>query len=172
MDALEAIRTRRSVRKYRPDPVPEELLKEVLSAARIAPSADNAQPWKFIVVTDEEIKRKLIQACAGQKFIAEAPLVIVGCGFPEDAYATAGGYMSSFVMDVTIAMDHLILAATSLGLGSCWIAAFKEEKVKEILGIPDDVRVVALTPLGYPDESPKKTSRKDLAELFIYNKFE
>lgn len=147
-------------------------MKEVLSAARLAPSANNAQPWKFVIVRDEELKRKLVQACAGQKFIAEAPIVIVGCGFPDDAYATAGGYMNSFVMDVTIAMDHLILAATSLGLGTCWIAAFKEEKVKEILGIPPDVRVVALTPLGYPDEVPAKTSRKDLAELICYDRFE
>lgn len=172
MDTLEAIRTRRSVRKYRPDPIPEELLKEVLSAARIAPSAENAQPWKFVIVTDEDIKLKLVQACAGQKFIAEAPMVIVGCGFPDDAYATAGGYMNSHVMDVTIAMDHLILAAASVGLGTCWIAAFKEEKVKDILGIPSDVRVVALTPLGFPQETPGKTSRKDLAELICYDRFE
>ncbi|MDH4122577.1 MAG: nitroreductase family protein [Thermoplasmata archaeon] len=172
MDVLEAIKTRRSVRRYKPDPVPEEILKEILSAARMAPSADNAQPWKFVVVTDEEIKRKLVQACNSQKFIAEAPIVIVGCGFPDDAYATAGGYMNSFVMDVMIAMDHLILAATSLGLGSCWIAAFKEEKVREIIGIPSDARVVALTPLGYPNEVPNKTSRKSLAELISYDKFE
>ncbi|MEM2839011.1 MAG: nitroreductase family protein [Thermoplasmata archaeon] len=172
MDVLEVIKNRRSVRKYRPDPIPEEILKEVLSAARMAPSANNAQPWKFIIVRDEELKRKLVQACAGQKFIAEAPIVIVGCGLPDDAYATAGGYMSSYVMDVTIAMDHLILAATSLGLGTCWIAAFKEEKVKDILGIPMDVRVVALSPLGYPDETPARTSRKDLAELISYDKFD
>ena len=172
MDVLEVIKSRRSVRKYRPDPIPEELLKEVLSAARMAPSANNAQPWKFIVVRDEELKRKLVQACAGQKFIAEAPMVIIACGLPDDAYATAGGYMNTFVMDVTIAMDHLILAAASLGLGTCWIGAFKEEKVKEVMRIPMDVRVVALTPLGYPDEMPRKTSRKDLAELVSYDKFD
>jgi len=172
MDVLEAIKNRRSVRKYRPDPIPEELLKEVLSAARMAPSADNAQPWKFILIRDEELKRKLVQACAGQKFLAEAPMVVVGCGSPDDAYATAGGYMSSYVMDVAIAMDHLILAAASLGLGTCWVANFKEEKVKDILGIPADIRVVAITPIGYPDEIPKKSSRKDLAELISYDKFE
>lgn len=172
MDLLEAMRTRRSIRKYRSDPISEEQLKEILSAARMAPSAENAQPWKFIVVTDEELKRRLVSACAGQKFIAEAPIVIVGCGFPDEAYATAGGYLNSYVLDVTIAMDHLILAATAQGIGSCWIAAFREEKVKEILNLPQDVRIVALTPLGYPDEIPKKTTRKDLADLVSYDKFE
>jgi nitroreductase len=172
MEVLEVMKSRRSVRKYKSTPVPEESLKEVLTAARAAPSGVNAQPWKFVVVTDEEIKRKLVQACNGQKFIAEAPIVIVGCGFPDDAYATIGGYMNSHVIDVTIAMDHLILAAASSGLGTCWIGAFKEEKVKEILGIPPDVKVVALTPLGYPDEVPSKKSRKDLAELVCYDKFE
>jgi nitroreductase len=172
MEVLEAMKTRRSVRKYKSTPVPEEVLKDVLSAARAAPSAVNAQPWKFIIITDEEIKRKLVQACNGQKFIAEAPLIIVGCGFPDEAYATIGGYMNGYVIDVTIAMVHLVLAATSAGLGTCWIGAFKEEKVKEILNIPPDVKVVALTPLGYPDENPSKRSRKDLAELVCYDKFE
>ncbi len=172
MEILEAIRLRRSIRKYRPNPIPEEKLKEILSAARMAPSGVNSQPWKFIIVTDEDTKRKLIQACNGQKFVAEAPVVIVACGFPDDAYGTIGGYMNGYVMDVTIALDHLILAATSAGLGTCWIGSFKEEKVKEILGIPPDVRVVALTPVGYPDETPAKRSRKDLAELVSYDKFE
>lgn len=172
MEVLEAMKTRRSVRKYKSTPVSEEVLKDVLSAARAAPSGVNAQPWKFIIVTDEEIKRKLVQACNGQKFIAEAPLIVVGCGFPDEAYPTIGGYMSGYVIDVTIAMDHLILAAASAGLGTCWIGAFKEEKVKEILGIPQDVKVVALTPIGYPDEVPSKRSRKDLAELVCYDKFE
>ncbi len=172
MEILEAIRTRRSIRKYKSTPIPEEILKEVLSAARMAPSGSNSQPWKFIVVADEDAKRKLVQACNGQKFIAEAPLIVVGCGFPDDAYGTIGGYMNGYVMDVTIAMDHLILAAASVGLGTCWIGAFKEEKVREVLGVPPDVKIVALTPLGYPDEAPAKRSRKDLAELVCYDKFE
>lgn len=172
MDILEAMKLRRSVRGYRSDPVPDEHLKTVLDAARIAPSANNAQPWRFIVVSEEDLKRRLIQACNGQEFIAEAPIVIVGCGYPDEAYGTVGGYMSSYVMDVTIAMDHLILAATSLGLGTCWIAAFKEEKVREILGIPQDVKVVALTPLGYPADASRKSSRKNLAEIVNHDRFE
>lgn len=172
MEILEAIRTRRSIRKYKSTPIPEDLLKEVLSAARMAPSGANAQPWKLIVVADEDTKLRLVQACNGQKFIAEAPVIIAGCGFPDDAYGTIGGYMNGYVMDVTIAMDHLILTAASVGLGTCWIGAFKEEKVREVLGLPEDVKVVALTPLGYPDETPAKRPRKDLAELVCYDKFE
>ncbi len=169
---MEAIKTRRSIRKFRETPVPENLLKEVLNAARLAPSADNAQPWKIIVVRDEQMKQKVTQACNGQKFLVQAPIVLVVCGIPEDAFQTVGGYMSSHVIDASIALDHVTLAAHSLGLGTCWVAWFKEEKVKDILGIPEDVRVVALSPLGYPDESPERPSRKNLEELIAYDKYE
>lgn len=172
MDLMEAIKTRRSIRKFRETPVPENLLKEVLNAARLAPSADNAQPWKIIVVRDQQMKQKVTQACNGQKFLVQAPIVLVVCGIPEDAFQTVGGYMSSHVIDASIALDHVTLAAHSLGLGTCWVAWFKEEKVKDILGIPEDVRVVALSPLGYPDESPERPSRKNLEELIAYDKYE
>ncbi len=169
---MDAIRTRRSVRKYKPTPVAESALKEVLNAARLAPSADNAQPWKVVVVRDEQVKLKLAAACNGQKFIAQAPLVLVACGLPDEAFQTAGGYMSSHVIDVSIAVDHLTLAAHALGLGTCWIAWFKEDKVREILGVPEDVRVIALTPLGHPDETPDKTPRKNLEELVVYERYQ
>jgi len=172
MDLMEAIRTRRSVRSYKPTPVPEDTLKEVLNAARLAPSADNAQPWKIIVVRDEETKRQLAMGSNGQKFIAQAPVVLVACGIPDEAFQTAGGYMSSHVIDVSIAVDHLTLAAHAAGLGTCWIAWFKEDKIREILGIPEDVRVVALTPLGYPGETPEKTPRKNLEELITYERYQ
>jgi len=172
MDLMEAIKTRRSIRRYKPLQVPETLLREVLNAARLAPSADNAQPWKMVVVRDELVRSKLAVACNGQKFIAQAPIVLVACGIPEDAFQTVGGYMSSHVIDATIAMDHLTLAAHSLGLGTCWIAAFKEDKVREILGIPEDVRVVALTPLGYPDETPERSPRKNLEDLMVFDKYQ
>jgi nitroreductase len=169
---MDAIRTRRSVRKYRSTPVAESTLKEVLNAARLAPSADNSQPWKIVVVRDEQVKLKLAAACNGQKFIAQAPLVLVACGLPDEAFQTVGGYMSSHVIDVSIAVDHLTLAAHALGLGTCWIAWFKEDKVREILGVPEDVRVIALTPLGYPDETPEKTPRKNLEELVVYERYQ
>jgi nitroreductase len=172
MDLMDAIKTRRSIRKFKETPVPENLLKDVLNAARLAPSADNAQPWKIIVVRDEQMKHKVTQACNGQKFLVQAPVVLVVCGIPEEAFQTVGGYMSSHVIDASIALDHVTLAAHSLGLGTCWVAWFKEEKVKDILGIPEDVRVVALTPLGYPDESPERPPRKNLEELIVYDKYE
>ena len=169
---MEAIKTRRSVRRYKALEIPETLLREVLNAARLAPSADNAQPWKIVVVRDEQLKLKLAAACNGQKFIAQAPMVLVACGLPDEAFQTVGGYMSSHVIDASIAVDHLTLAAHALGLGTCWIAWFKEEKVREILGIPEDVRVVALTPLGYPDETPERTPRKNLEDLTVFDKYQ
>lgn len=172
MDLMEAIKTRRSIRRFKSAPIPDHLLKEVLNAARMAPSADNAQPWKIIVVMDEQTKLKLAACANGQKFIAQAPVVLVACGIPDEAFPTVGGYMSSHVMDVSIAMDHLTLAAHALGLGTCWIAWFKEEKVRELLGIPEDVRVVTLTPLGYPDEAPERTPRKNLEELVAYERYQ
>jgi len=172
MDLMEAIRTRRSIRTYKPTPIPEDALKEVLNAARLAPSADNAQPWKMVVVRDEQTKLKLAAASNGQKFIAQAPVVVVACGLAGEAYPSVGGYMSSEVIDVSIALDHLILAAHERGLGTCWIAAFKEEKVRALLGIPEDVKVVALTPLGYPDENPERTPRKNIEELVSFDRYE
>ncbi len=169
---MEAIKTRRSIRRYKETPVPENLLKEVLNAARLAPSADNAQPWKIIVVRDEQAKQRVTQACNSQRFMVQAPVILVVVGIPDEAFQMVGGYMSSHVIDASIALDHLTLAAHSLGLGTCWIAWFKEEKVKDVLGIPEDVRVVALTPLGYPDEDPERPPRKNLEELVVYDRYE
>jgi len=171
MDLMEAIKTRRSVRRYRQTPIPEGLLKEVLNAARLAPSAENAQPWRIVVVMDEQTKLRLAAASNGQKFIAEAPAVLAMCGVPDEAFPAIGGYMNAHVIDVAVALDHLTLAAHVNGLGTCWIGAFKEEKVKEILGIPEDVRVVALTPLGYPAEVPERTPRKNLEDLVMYERY-
>ena len=172
MDLIEAIKTRRSIRRYKETPVPEELLKTVLNAARLAPSANNAQPWRIIVVTDEDVKLKLAAGANNQKFIAQAPIILVACGLPDEAFQTVGGYMSSHVMDVSIALDHLTLVAHSVGLGTCWIAWFKEDKVREALGVPEDVRVVAMTPLGYPDEAPERPPRKNLEELVLHERYQ
>ncbi len=171
MDLYETIKSRKSVRKYRRDPVPEESLKKILNAARMAPTAENFQPWKIIVVTDEDIKRKLVPACNNQRFVAEAPVVLVACGLPDEAYPIMGGYMNSYPVDVAIVLDHLMLAAASEGLGTCWIGSFKEEKVAETVGVPQEAKVVALTPLGYPAEEMERTDRKNLTELVSYNKY-
>ena len=171
MDLMEAIKTRRSIRRFKETPVPENLLKEVLNTARLAPSADNAQPWRIIVIMDTELKLKLVAASNGQKFIAQAPVLLVVCGVPDEAFSTIGGYMNAHVIDAAVAIDHMTLAAHSLGLATCWIGSFREDKVREVLGIPEDIRVIAMIPLGYPDEAPEKTPRRNLEDLIMYEKF-
>lgn len=171
MSVLEIIRRRRSIRKYKGDSIPEDILWRVLEAARLAPSGKNLQPWKFIVVRDPLLKEKLVEACLGQKFIAQAPLIIVACGFPENCYARMGRYMKSWPVDVAIALEHLVLQAEEEGLGTCWIGAFEEDKVKSLLHIPEEAKVLALTPLGYPDESPPPRGRKPLAEIISFDKY-
>ncbi len=168
MDFYEVIRTRRSVRSYKPDPIPDDVLRRVLDAARIAPSGSNRQPWKFIIVRDEKIKRQLAVACSNQQFIAEAPVIIVACGY--NIHYNRGGYMGdmSMLVDVSIAFTHLILAARAEGLGTCWIGSFDNDEIKRILNIPEDVNVVAITPLGYPKSSDAfvgPSSRKSLEEI-------
>ncbi len=171
MKVLDVIQKRQSVRKYKEDPIPEKALMRVLEAARLAPSGKNFQPWKFIIVKDKALKEKLAQASAGQFFMAEAPIIIVGCGFPDNCYAHMGRYMKSWSVDVTIALEHLILQAQEEGLGTCWIGSFEEEEVKAILNIPENVKVLALTPLGYPDEIPRFRGRKSLDEIISYDRF-
>ncbi len=173
MDFYEVIRTRRSIRSYKPDPIPEEALNRILEAARIAPSGVNRQPWKLIVVKDEALKRRLVAACHNQEFIAEAPVVIVACGY--NIHWNRGGYMGelSMLMDVSIAFTHLILAARAEGLGTCWIGSFDNEEVKKILGVPEDVNVVALTPLGYPKDEKfgEPGPRKPLSQIVSVDRF-
>jgi len=174
LDFYEVIRTRRSVRSYKPDPIPDEVLMRVLDAARIAPSGSNRQPWRFIIVKDEELKKRLAEACSGQHFIAEAPVIIVACG--RNIHYNRGGYMGdmSMLVDVSIAFTHLILAARAEGLGTCWIGSFDNEEVKRILNIPEDVNVVAITPLGYPkreDAFREPGSRKPLEEIMSIDRF-
>lgn len=158
---------------YKPNTIPEDVLKRVLEAVRIAPLGSNRQPWKFIIVRNEGLKRKLVVACHDQMFIAEVPIVIIVCGY--NVHWNRGEYMGdlSMLVDVSIAFTHLILAARAEGLGTCWIGFFCNEKVKEILGLPKDVNVVAITPLGYPkDEDFKEPGpRKLLSEIVSLDKF-
>ncbi len=171
MEFYEVIRKRRSVRKYQSKKVPDDILNRILEAGRIAPSAKNIQPWHFIIIRDPEIKNKVARACRGQHFVAEADVIICGCAREKLAWGRMGGYMSSFAVDLAIAMDHIILAAANEGLGTCWIGAFNEKEVKEILRIPEDVRVVALTPIGYPAEQPRDRGRKPLNEIVSYEHY-
>lgn len=171
MSILNIIRERRSIRKYRPDPIPQDVLGRVMEAARLAPSGKNLQPWKFIMVTEAGIKDQLAEASRRQLFIAQAPLIIVACGYPEQSYQYQGNYMQSWSIDVTCALDHLMLQAQEEGLGTCWIGAFEEKDVKRILDIPEDVKVLALTPLGFPAQTSQDRGRKPLEEIVSYNKY-
>jgi nitroreductase len=165
MDIYEAIKTRTSVRGYRSTPVEDDKLKRILDAARLAPSGKNGQPWTFIVVKDAGTRVKLVEACKGQGFIGEAPVVVAACGREELAYQKMGGYWNSLPVDIGISLEHLMLAAAAEGLGTCWIGAFIEGDVREILGIPAEVKIVALTPVGYPKGERVTIPRKPLEEI-------
>jgi nitroreductase len=172
MDIYEAIQRRTSVRAYLPTPVKDEKLDRILDAARLAPSGKNGQPWTFIVIRDEETREQLVPACKNQKFVAEAPVVIAVCGREELAYQKMGGYWNSLPVDIGIALEHLMLAAVAEGLGTCWIGAFIEEEVKRILGVPDSVKVVALTPVGYPSGDAVFRPRKNIEEIVMCERWE
>jgi nitroreductase len=159
MEFSEVIATRRSIRKYRQDPVPAEALKPLYEALRLAPSGANKQSFSFVFVTDET-KRKRIAAEAGhQEFIAEAPVIMAAVCEP------GGGF------DVAIAVDHMVLAAANEGLGSCWVGWFERGPVREILGIPDSKEVPILVALGWPDEAPEMPPRKALENLIMLDQY-
>lgn len=168
MDVLSAIQGRRSIRKYSDKPVEKEKLMKVLEAARLSPSAKNMQEWKFIVVEDEEIREKLTEAI-GQPFVGEAPVILVGCG--TDPEGVMKGGQPRYTVDLSIATSYMILEAYEQGLGTCWLGTYDEDRVKEVLNIPEKVRVVAITPLGYPNEIPSQKPRKELDEIISYNKY-
>jgi nitroreductase len=164
MDVYEVIRTRKSVRSYQDKPVEEATLNRVLEAARLAPSASNRQEWRYVVVRDENSRKKLVEAASGQSFVGEAPVVIACCA-KSDGHVMKCGH-PSFLIDVAIGIDHLTLAAAAEGLGTCWIGAFDQKAVKAVLGIPDDIEVVELLPLGYPaDASVKEKKRLPMNDI-------
>jgi len=165
MNLMQTIRARRSIRDFLKRPVEEEKLLAVLEAGRLAPSARNMQDWRFIVVRDAATRQRLAKAARDQQFVGKAPVVIAACG-TSDLVMTCG--QPAYAIDVAIALDHMTLAAASLDLGTCWIGAFYEDKVKAILGVPQEVRVVALLPLGYPAEHPGPRPRKTLDEVVAW----
>jgi nitroreductase len=169
MDVMEAIMTRRSVRAYQQREIEEEKLLRLLEAARLAPSAGNRQEWRFVVVRDKTTREKLAEAAAGQKFVAEAPVVLVCCA-ETDGHVMRCGQLS-YPIDVAIAIDHITLKAVEEGLGTCWIGSFYEDKVKELLGIPPEIRVVELLTIGYPKDQPRVKVRKKLSEIVRYERW-
>jgi len=187
MDVLEAIKTRRSIRKYKSTPVDDKTIELVLEAARWAPSWANTQCWRFIVVRDSEIKNKLadtaIAVTTGKpNMAAEAmritPVAIVACAELEksgyrarEPKELATDKSEWFMFDTALAMQNLVLAAHSLGLGTVYIGAFDAIEAAKILGVPEGYCVVSMTPLGYPDQEPKARSRKELSEIAFHDKF-
>ncbi len=168
---MDIIESRKSIRSYKPQEVEDEKLDYILQAFRKAPSAKNIQPWKLVVVKNKKIINDLTIACNNQTFLSEAPILIAACAREEEAYGVMGGYMNSYPIDIALAFEHLILAATEKGLGTCWIGAFKEKLVKDILSIPENIRAVALTPVGYPAREGGNRGRKPLSEIVSYNKY-
>ncbi|ACX52178.1 nitroreductase [Ammonifex degensii KC4] len=165
---LEVIKKRCSVRQYKEDPVPRELIEQILEAARWAPSAGNLQPWFFYVITDAGRRRCLAAAAWGQKFVGEAPVLIVVCAEPQRSAQHYGerGRSLYCIQDTAAAIQNLLLAATAYGLGTCWVGAFDENQVRHCLGIPPERRPVAIVTLGYPQSWPeKRTSRRPLDEI-------
>ena len=148
MDIIEVIRNRRSVRSYTDRTVERDKIERLLEAARLAPSASNRQEWRFVVVTDRERRAALAKAAAHQDFVGQAPVVIAAWA-EHDGHVMRCG-QPSYPIDVAIAVDHMTLQAVAEGLGTCWIGAFYEDQVKEILGVPEEIRVVELLTVGYP----------------------
>jgi nitroreductase len=170
MDVYTAISQRRSVRAYKDRAVEDEKLNKVLDAARLAPSASNRQEWKFVVVCDKETRERLSRAALGQTFVAQAPVVIVACATEAERVMACG--QSAYTVDVSIACAYMTLQACELGLGTCWLGAFHEHEVKDILKIPGHIRVVTMLPLGYPDQPVSLKSRKGLDKIVCYEKYE
>ena len=160
MEVFDAIKTRRSIRKYKPEPIPEEKLRNILEAARLAPSAGNRQPWRFVVVQNKGLKKALAEAANNQTFLNDASAIIVAIGDPE---VSARWYER----DPMIALEHIVLAATAMGYGACWIGAFDEDAIKHLLKIPANVKIIALLPIGIPDEKPAPRPRKEFSEIFF-----
>ncbi len=204
MDVKEAIKKRRSIRRFKPDPIPEEKIRLLLESARLAPSGTNTQPWRFIIVKDNDTKKKLQEAAHNQRHVKSAPVIIVCCAdlkafkeFPERVdeliesgalpertrevfipylkkgmgTVTKDALMVAAAANVAIAVEHIVLQAVEIGLGTCWVRWYEDDKVKEILDIPEHVEVMALLPVGVPDEEPSQRPRQELDKIVYGEKY-
>jgi nitroreductase len=170
MDLYEVIKSRYSVRSYLNKPVEQEKLDRILDAARLAPSGSNRQPWKFVVVRDAETRKKLVLACSNQEFVGQAPVVIAGVGLMPDRIMSCG--VPGDPVDVAIALEHVALAATAEGLGTCWIGSFHQDQIRTLLGIPANAKVIEVMTLGYPADHPQPKTRKPMKELVCYDQWQ
>lgn len=164
MGVLEIIEKRRSIRKYKNIIIPEEDIEKLMEAARLAPSAANGQNWKFVIVNDQKIKKQLVPVCGNQEWVETCSHVIAGIADPN--------LNKWYQVDISIALEHIVLEATELGLGTCYIGRFTEEMVKRVLKISQDKTLIALLTVGYADEKPDPRPRKKLKEIMSYNQYE
>ncbi len=165
MNVMETIKERYSVRKYQDRDVEEEKLLRLLEAARLAPSAMNRQEWRFIVVQDANKRQELMKAAKNQEFVGQAPVVLACCAKTTNHVMACG--QLCYPIDVAIAMEHICLQAVEEGLGTCWIGAFHEIPVKELLEIPPEIRVVELLTIGYPADTPTVKNRLSMEEIVM-----
>ena len=161
---LDVILSRRSIRHYESKEIPKDVLDKIVEAGRQSPSAVNKQPYRFVIVTDSELKKEMKSLFS--RCLEKAPAILVGCANPK---ALLTGKWAT--IDTTIALENMVLAAWSLGVGSCWIGSFNEQKIKDLLKIPKDWKIVGLVTLGYPAETPKPKKKKPTDELFGLNQF-
>jgi len=165
MNHVEKIYTRRSIRKYKNEPVPEEVVHSILEAGRLSPSAVNRQPWHFVVVKDQKIKEAIYHE-RYSKFIKDAAFTVVGLYLPSEALTE-----KLSLVDVTIALQSMVIAAWMQDVGSCWIGGFNEEKLKKTLNLPEESKIVCLVSFGVPDEEPAQRPKKSMNEIIHYNKW-
>ncbi len=171
MTFLDLARRRSSVRAYRSDPVPDELLGAILEAGRLAPTAANRQPFRIVVVHTAGREAEL-RRIYDRGWFVEAPLILCVCAVPAEAWRrTTYDGRSHADVDAAIVMDHLILAAADLGLGTCWIAAFDPAAAREVLAVPPEAEPMLFTPLGFPADVPRPKERRSLEELVRFERW-
>lgn len=173
MELMVAIRERRSIRKFKKQKVSGEKVAHLIEAASYAPSAGNIQPWEFVVVKKQTVKKKLAEATYNQDLITNASVVIVVCA---DEKRSSMGYGSRgrtlyCLQDTAAATQNILLTAQSLGLGACWVGSFNEDEVREAVKAPEGVRPVIMIPIGYPEVIPRKRIRRFLSEMVHYDSF-
>jgi len=166
---LDAISKRHSCRSYKKMPIEQRKLDEILEAARLAPSAKNLQDWRFVVATNEDIKNQLACAANDQMFLADASVIIVACS-NSDYVMRCGQAIAP--IDVAIALEHIALQAADLGLATCWIGSFYPEKIRKILSIPEDIKIIELMALGYPKDALMQNERLSAENIVSYNKWQ
>ena len=169
MTVLETIRKRYSCRAYQDKPIEQEKLDSIFEAARLAPSAKNLQDWRFVVVTDKETKRRLAEAANNQRFLENAGAIIIACSISSEVMRCG---QALGPIDVAIALEHIALQATQLGMATCWIGSFYPEKVRPIVGIPKNIAIIELMAVGYPADSIKEPRRKPIEKILCYERWQ